>query len=88
MFVRVSTPKLTTCCNQTLNTTSGNTSVTVYSADSLGSTHYRISSLTTTLHSTDPTVMKVIDTARRHIDPVTRERRDLFPRISLGAIDQ
>ncbi|HQR09220.1 MAG TPA: biopolymer transporter ExbD [Gemmatales bacterium] len=33
-------------------------------------------------------LMKVIDTARRHIHPVTKERRDLFPRISLGAVDQ
>lgn len=33
-------------------------------------------------------LMKIIDTARRHVDSVTNERRDLFPRISLGAIDQ
>lgn len=33
-------------------------------------------------------LMKVIDTARRQVDPVTKERRDLFPRISLGAMDQ
>jgi hypothetical protein len=33
-------------------------------------------------------MMRVIDTARRSIDPKTKERRDLFPRISLGAIDQ
>lgn len=33
-------------------------------------------------------MMKVIDAARRHYDPMTRERRDLFPRVSLGAIDQ
>lgn len=33
-------------------------------------------------------MMRVIDTARRSVDPRTKERRDLFPRISLGAIDQ
>lgn len=33
-------------------------------------------------------MMRVIDTARRSVVPGTRERRDLFPRISLGAIDQ
>ena len=33
-------------------------------------------------------MMRVIDAARRHIDPKTRDRRDLFPRIHLGAIDQ
>jgi biopolymer transport protein ExbD len=33
-------------------------------------------------------MMRVIDTARRHVDSTTKERRDLFPRISLGAIDQ
>lgn len=33
-------------------------------------------------------LMKVIDTARRHVDSKTKERIDLFPRISLGAMDQ
>jgi biopolymer transport protein ExbD len=33
-------------------------------------------------------MMKVIDTARRHVDEKTKERRDLFPRISLGEIPQ
>lgn len=32
-------------------------------------------------------MMRVIDTARRYVDPKTNERRDLFPRISLGEID-
>jgi len=33
-------------------------------------------------------MMRVIDTARRFVDPTTKERRDLFPRISLGEIPQ
>lgn len=33
-------------------------------------------------------MMRVIDTARRVYDPKTREQRDLFPRIKLGALDQ
>lgn len=33
-------------------------------------------------------MMRVIDAARRSVDPNTKERRDLFPRISLGAIEQ
>ncbi|HMO36558.1 MAG TPA: biopolymer transporter ExbD [Gemmatales bacterium] len=33
-------------------------------------------------------MMRVIDTARRHVDVQTRVTRDLFPRISLGEITQ
>lgn len=33
-------------------------------------------------------MMRVIDTTRRSVDPVTKERKDLFPRISLGSIEQ
>lgn len=33
-------------------------------------------------------MMRVIDTARRSVDPKTKQIRDLFPRISLGEISQ
>ncbi|MBL8824722.1 MAG: biopolymer transporter ExbD [Planctomycetia bacterium] len=33
-------------------------------------------------------MMRVIDAARRNFNPQTKERRDLFPRVSLGAIEQ
>jgi biopolymer transport protein ExbD len=33
-------------------------------------------------------MMRVIDTARRYVNPETKELRDLFPRISLGEIPQ
>jgi hypothetical protein len=33
-------------------------------------------------------MMKVVDTARRYVNSKTGERRDLFPRISLGEIAQ
>lgn len=32
-------------------------------------------------------MMRVIDSARRSVDPKTQARRDLFPRISLGELD-
>jgi hypothetical protein len=45
-----------------LNTTSPQTTVTVYAEDSLRTAHYRTSSLVVRLSSSDTTVMKVLDT--------------------------
>ena len=56
------TPRVEPCCGGNYNTTSPQTTVTVYSEDSVGSAHYRTNSLVVHLSSRDPTVMRVIDT--------------------------
>jgi hypothetical protein len=56
------TPRVEPCCGGNYNTTSPQTTVTVYSEDSVGSAHYRTNSLVVHLSSRDPTVMQVIDT--------------------------
>jgi len=62
IHVVATTPYLGLCCGGTYNTTSPQTSVTVYSEDSTRSSHYRVNSLVVHLTSRDPTVMRVIDT--------------------------
>jgi len=56
------TPRVEPCCGGSYNTTSPQTTVTVYSEDSAGSAHYRTNSLVVHLSSRNPTVMRVIDT--------------------------
>ncbi|MDE3052955.1 MAG: Ig-like domain-containing protein [Gemmatimonadota bacterium] len=60
--VTVTSPKVGVCCgNVGLVTTAPTQYLTVYSEDSLGYAHYRTNSLVVRLHSTDTTVMRVID---------------------------
>jgi uncharacterized protein YjdB len=56
------TPYVGVCCGTTLNTTSPQTTVTVYAEDSLRNWHYRTNSLVVRLSSSDPSVLRVIDT--------------------------
>ena len=60
--VIVSTPKLSACCTNTINTTSAAQTLTAYTADSTGVTHYRINPLFVTLTSTDTSILTVVDT--------------------------
>ncbi len=60
--VVTTTPKVTVCCNSTLQTTSPQQTVYVYSADSTRNTHPRTNSLAVRVSSFDSTVMKVLDT--------------------------
>ena len=57
--VRVTRPGVGVCCNVNLNTTSGPSTITVSSTDSIGNTHYRINSLRVAVRSGDTTVVKV-----------------------------
>ncbi|MHB2034139.1 MAG: beta strand repeat-containing protein, partial [Gemmatimonadaceae bacterium] len=54
-------PHVGICCGYGLVTTSPAVTVAVYSEDSLKTAHNRINSLVVRLHSTDTTVMKVLD---------------------------
>jgi len=60
--VTSTTPRVGICCGGTLNTTSPQTTLTVYSEDSLSTGHYQTNSLAVHLYSRDTTVMRVIDT--------------------------
>ena len=55
----VTTPRLTVCCNATLNNFGGGTGMTVYSTDSTGGGHYRTTPLAVTLTALDPSVATV-----------------------------
>ncbi|MDQ2666089.1 MAG: Ig-like domain-containing protein [Gemmatimonadota bacterium] len=62
LAVTVTTPKLSVCCAYTLNSSSPAQSLTIYTADSLGTVHYRQGSLAVRITSSDTTVLKVLDT--------------------------
>ena len=62
LAVTVSTPKLSVCCNYTLNSTSPAQAISIYTADSTNATHNRLSSLAVRITSSDTTVVKVLDT--------------------------
>ena len=59
----VTSPRVTGCCATTINAFGPGTSVTVYSTDSTGSTHYRPAPLTVSLVSTNPSVLDVDSSA-------------------------
>ena len=60
--VTTSSPEVRICCsNGGLFTTSPQQNVTVYTADSTGTWHYRTNSLVVHLRSTDTSVVKVLD---------------------------
>jgi len=61
LVMLVSSPRTTLCCSTTLNTTSPATSITAYVTDSVGSYHYRTSSLALSISSSDTNVVKIID---------------------------
>ncbi len=58
----VTTPQLVVCCITNLNNFAPASAVTVYAADSLGSTHVRTTPLAVTLTSLDPTIFTVDST--------------------------
>jgi uncharacterized protein YjdB len=58
----VTTPALVACCGTTLTTTAPARSVTVYATDSVRNSHYRTNSLVVRLRSTDPSILRVLDT--------------------------
>jgi len=62
LLVTTSSPALRACCSYTVNSTSPAQNLSIYSADSTFSAHPRLSSLAVRLTSSDPSVMKVIDT--------------------------
>ena len=61
LVMTISSPRTTMSGTTTLNTTSPVTSLTVYATDSLGTSHYRTSSLALTISSSDTSVIKIID---------------------------
>ena len=62
LLVTTTTPRVTACCSNTINSTAPAQSLTIYSADSAFSAHARLSSLAVRVTSSDTTVMKVLDT--------------------------
>ena len=58
-FYRVTSPRVTVCCSNTLNNFGGGTGYTVYAVDSTGSSHNRTTPLTVSLRSTDTTVLRI-----------------------------
>src|ERR1019366_8409861 len=60
---RVSTPRVTMCCGQTLNDFGGQGGFTVYSTDSVGNGHYRTTPLVVSVVSSDTTVIRVDSSA-------------------------
>ena len=58
-YYRVTSPKLSQCCNSTLNNFGPGTNVTVYAVDTLNNSHYRSTPLTVTLTSSNPSVITV-----------------------------
>ena len=59
----VTSPRLTACCNYSVNNFGAGTSVTVYSADSLRTTHAQIAPLTVAVVSDSPQVVTVDSTS-------------------------
>ena len=59
--VVTTTPHVGVCCTSTLYTTSPQQSVYVYSEDSSGTSHYRVNSLLANVSSSNPNVVRVID---------------------------
>ncbi|MHB1097554.1 MAG: beta strand repeat-containing protein [Gemmatimonadaceae bacterium] len=61
LAMTVTSPRTGICCTTTLNTTSPTQYLTVYARDSVGSNHYRTSSLALTISSSDTSVIRVLD---------------------------
>ena len=61
MTVVVTTPHIYICCGTGLNTTSPAQTYIVESEDSVGTAHYRSSSLVVHVHSSNPAVLTVVD---------------------------
>ena len=61
LSMTVTSPRTVICCTTTLNTTSPTQNLTVYARDSVGTSHYRTSSLALTISSSDTSVIKVLD---------------------------
>ena len=62
LAVTTTTPKLILCCAYTINSSLPSQSMTLYVADSVGNTHYRVNSLSVRMSSSDTSVLKVLDT--------------------------
>ena len=61
LLMTITSPRTTISASTSLVTTSPIASATVYATDSLGSGHYRTSSLALTISSSDTNVIKIID---------------------------
>lgn len=61
LLMTITSPRTTMSGTTSLNTTSPVTSLTVYATDSLGTGHYRTSSLALTISSSDTSVIQIID---------------------------
>ena len=61
LYVTTTTPKLSVCCGYTINSTSPAQYLSIYTTDSIGYSHARISSLSVRVTSSDTTVIKVLD---------------------------
>lgn len=61
LVMTISSPRTTVCCGYGLTTTSPTTTMTVYTTDSVGTAHYRSSSLALTISSSDTNVIKILD---------------------------
>jgi hypothetical protein len=61
IFMTVTSPRLSVTGQTSFNTTSPQTTMTVYAVDSVDNAHYRTSSLAISVSSSDTSVMKVID---------------------------
>ncbi|MHB1263787.1 MAG: Ig-like domain-containing protein [Gemmatimonadaceae bacterium] len=62
MVVTSTSPRLEVCCGGSLTTTAPARSVTVYATDSVGNSHNRTNSLVVQLRSSDPSILRVLDT--------------------------
>ena len=63
LSMTVTSPNVTLSGQTSFNTTSPQTTLTVYVRDSVGTSHYRTSSLALSVSSSDTNVIKVIDTS-------------------------
>ena len=57
--VRITSPRVTSCCSATINAFSSDRSLTIYAADSVGSHHYLTSPQRFTLTSSDTNVIRI-----------------------------
>jgi hypothetical protein len=63
IFMKVTTPRVVVTGQTSFNTTSPQTTMTIYATDSIGNAHYRNSSLALSVSSSDTSVIKIVDTS-------------------------
>ena len=62
LLVTTTTPRVTACCSNTINSTAPAQNLSIYAADSAFNAHARLSSLSLRITSSDTTIMRVLDT--------------------------